>query len=237
MGIVEFYRWLAVPAKALDDNRRMFARLSAFVVWLLVAATAMFWILRFAVHAPQAPAHAVAVDRSAPVRGDLSRLFGAPLVARAEEKAAAPSRYRLIGVMAPKSQLPEGSGAYGLALIAVDGKPARAYAVGARLDNDLVLQSVGLRTASLGSDKGSRHMLLELPPPIAAATGVLPVPGTGMRPLPQPAPLLPAAPAPVNAPSMNMPPATPSAMQPPGTASTPPAPNGAQPAPDNFRNQ
>ena len=160
-----------MSARALDDNRGMFPRLSAFVIWSFVAAAAMFWILRFVVHAPQAPAHAVAVDRSAPVRGDLTRLFGAPLVARAEEKAAAPSRYKLIGVMAPKSRLPEGSGAYGLALIAVDGKPARAYAVGSRLDSDLVLQSVGMRTASLGSEQGSRRMLLELPPPTRSGHG------------------------------------------------------------------
>lgn len=219
----------------------MFARLSAFVIWSLVAATAMFWILRFAVHAPQAPVHAVAVDRSAPVRGDLTRLFGAPLVARAEEKAAAPSRFKLIGVMAPKSQLPEGTGAYGLALIAVDGKPARAYAVGARLENDLVLQSVGLRTASLGSDKGARHMLLELPPPVPAATGVLAVPGTGMRPLPQGTPVPSASPAMMQpspmaaAPSMTSP--APAMVPGAPQAGVPAVPPPNQPLPESFRSQ
>ena len=37
----------------------MFARLSAFVIWSLVAAAAVFWALRFGVSAPQAPAYAV----------------------------------------------------------------------------------------------------------------------------------------------------------------------------------
>jgi general secretion pathway protein C len=214
---VEFYRSSASQAQSQDDNRRMFARLSAFVIWSLVAMTAVFWVLRFAVRAPQAPSHAVAVDRSAPIRGDLARLFGAPLVAGAEVKAAAPSRYRLVGVMAPKSQTAEGSGAYGLALIAVDGKPARAYAVGSRLDSDLVLQSVGLRTASLGSSQGSRRVLLELPALPVAATGVLPVPGSGpapvVRPVPAVAPFGAGAQPPPAAPGVQ-PPMSPGGMPP-----------------------
>ncbi len=152
----------------------MFARLSAFVIWSLVAAAVVFWALRFGVSPPQAPAYAVPIDRAAPPRGDLARLFGAPpVVAVAEEaRPEAPSRFRLVGVMAPRSSTPEGTGAYGLALIAVDGKPPRAFAVGSKLDTDLVLQSVGLRTASLGSAQGARSVLLELPALPAPATGV-----------------------------------------------------------------
>jgi general secretion pathway protein C len=139
----------------------MFARLSAFVIWSLVAAAVVFWALRFGVSPPQAPAYAVPIDRAAPPRGDLARLFAAPpVVAVAEEaRPEAPSRFRLVGVMAPRSSTPEGTGAYGLALIAVDGKPPRAFAVGSKLDTDLILQSVGLRTASLGSAQGARSVL------------------------------------------------------------------------------
>ena len=71
----------------------MFARLSAFVIWSLVAATAMFWALRFTASPPRAPAYAVPVDRSMPAHGDLARLLGAPLVAAANEarpEAASP---------------------------------------------------------------------------------------------------------------------------------------------------
>ncbi len=237
-GIVEFYRSVGSGARSLDDNRRMFARLSAFVIWSLVAATAMFWLLRFAVHAPQAPAHAVSVDRSAPVRGDLARLFGASLTARAEEKAAAPSRYRLVGVMAPKSQLPEGSGAYGLALIAVDGKPARAYAVGSRLDNDLVLQSVGLRTASLATAQGSRRMLLELPALPVAATGLLPTLGSGTMSTIRPVPLVPA-PLPTQATTAGPPPSMSAAPsgQPPAVTGIPSPAAPSQPQADTSRMQ
>ncbi|MDQ6684408.1 MAG: general secretion pathway protein C, partial [Pseudomonadota bacterium] len=130
----------------------MFARLSAFVIWSLVAATAMFWLLRLGVTAPQAPAYAVAVARTAALHGDLSRLFGAAPVLSAAAAASpdVPSRFRLLGVMAPRAPLLEGSSDYGVALIAVDGKPPRAYSVGARVDPDLVLRSVGRRSASIG---------------------------------------------------------------------------------------
>jgi len=43
---------LGRPERALNDNRRMSARLSAFVIWALVSATAVFWALRLAVRAP-----------------------------------------------------------------------------------------------------------------------------------------------------------------------------------------
>src|SRR5450631_390633 len=92
--IVEFYRAGASWAGALDHNPRMFARLSAFVIWSLVAATAVFWALRFGVQAPRAPAYAVPIDRATPLRGDLARLFGAPVAVAMQPEALpeAPSR-------------------------------------------------------------------------------------------------------------------------------------------------
>lgn len=226
----------------------MFARLSAFVIWSLVAAAAVFWALRFGVQAPQAPAYAVPIDRAQPPRGDLARLFGAaPVLAVAREaQPEAPSRFRLIGVMAPKSSSPQGTGAYGLALIAVDGKPAKAFAVGARLDSDLVLQSVGLRTASLGSAQGTRSVLLELPALPAPATGVLPAPGAPATPAPMPVapamrpnavPVPPVVPAPLMSPGVPQTPVVqPQAAPLPGSGNLLP-PNPNLPAPDNFRSQ
>ncbi|MEP7301367.1 MAG: hypothetical protein ABI699_07545 [Caldimonas sp.] len=231
----------------------MFARLSAFVIWSLVAAGAVFWALRFGVQAPLAPAHAVPIDRAAPPRGDLARLFGAaPVLAVAPEAAPeAPSRFRLIGVMAPKSSTLQGTGAYGLALIAIDGKPAKAYAVGARLDNQLVLQSVGLRTASIGSAQGARSVLLELPALPPPATGVLPAPGAPGAAMPLPAagamrPSVGAVPAAAPAPAM-APAAVPAPVVPPAAMQLAPAPvpgsanqlpaNPNLPQPDSFRSQ
>ena len=219
-------------------------------MWSLVAAAAVFWVLRFGVSAPQAPAHAVPIDRAAPPRGDLARLFGAPPVVAVVEEARpeAPSRFRLVGVMAPRSSTAEGTGAYGLALIAVDGKPPRAFAVGAKLDSGLVLQSVGLRTASLGSAQGARSVLLELPALPAPATGVLPAPGSPaaaapvMVPAPRPNAVAPSV-SPSPAAAMAPAPATVSpAMQTPAPAPAPGAanqlpPNPNLPSPDNFRSQ
>jgi general secretion pathway protein C len=155
----------------------MLVRVCAFVIWALVAGTVVFWGLRLMVRAPQAPAHVVAVSSDVAVRADLSRLFGAAPVATAAAGPAAPeasSRFRLLGVMAAKADRRADATGQGVALIAVDGKPARAYAVGARLDTDLVLQSVSLRTASIGPAQGAASVKLEIPPLPAPATGTLP---------------------------------------------------------------
>ena len=144
----------------MNHNRRMLARVSAFFVWALVAALAVFWGLRLLARPQPAPSHASTVSESVSLGGDLTRLFGKPAVATTAA-AAAPvppamaSRFRLVGVMAPKAGRADGAG---LALIAVDGKPARAFAPGARVDGDLVLQSVGMRTAALGPARGAAAM-------------------------------------------------------------------------------
>jgi len=160
----------------------MLARLSAFVIWALVAASVVFWGLRLLVRAPSAPAYAVPVGDATAVRGDLSRLLGGTLTT-ATAAAPAPeasSRFKQLGVVAPRSA----SGDSGVAFIAVDGKMPKAFVVGSRLDGDLVLQSVSLRTASIGNGAGAPAITLELPPPTTAATGKLPTGGTPVPPLP-----------------------------------------------------
>jgi general secretion pathway protein C len=188
----------------------MLARLSAFVIWALVAATAVFWGLRLLVRAPAAPPYAVAVGDAGAVRGDLTRLLGtapvAPVVAEAAPEAA--SRFKLLGIVAPKSAptADTASVSQGVALIAVDGKMPKAFAVGARVDGDLVLHSVSLRTASIATGQGAPTITLQLARPAAAATGTLsgglpatapamavpqyipaPMPGQTMTPPPVPA--------------------------------------------------
>lgn len=235
---MEFYRSDALAAKSFHHNRRMLARLAAFVIWSFVAATGVFWALRFGVSAPRAPAYAVPVDRPAPARGDLARLLGAPpvVVAANDVRPEAPSRFRLLGVMAPKTRALEESASYGIALIAVDGKPPKAFSVGARLDSGLVLQSVGLRTASLGPAQGGQSMLLELPALPAPATRALPVPGVAstIAPAPtRPAPLAPPAAAPVPDAAA---PATMPAQPSPASANPPPN-RGGLPSADDARSR
>ena len=81
----------------------MLARLTAFVVWALVAATVVFWGLRLLVRPQPAPSYAVAVGDAGALRGDLTRLLGATPAAPGAGPAAAPelaSRFKLLGVMA-----------------------------------------------------------------------------------------------------------------------------------------
>jgi general secretion pathway protein C len=150
----------------------MSARLLAFVIWAAVAASAVFWLLRLASSSPTAPAHTVAVAAAAVPRGDLARVLGAPPVSANAVPVAEPalaSRFKLLGVAAPR----QGGERSGLALIAVDGKPARSFKVGAAVEGELVLQAVTQRSAALGAQGAATALKLELPP--------LPPPATGTR--------------------------------------------------------
>lgn len=208
----------------------MFARLSAFVIWALIGATAVFWALRLAVRPAGAPSHAVAIDSATGSGGDLSRLLGAPPVQAASAVAVpeASSRFRLLGIVAPKrarGAAASGEPSHGgVALIAVDGKPPRAYAVGAALEGDLVLQSVTLRTVSIGpSQGGGQPLTLEIPPLAAAATGTLPPAGA----LPAPGTSVPVAPPYVPPPMAQPPQMAPQPANPPAGVmpSLPPSPS------------
>jgi general secretion pathway protein C len=154
----------------------MWVRLTACLVWALLALSAVFWAFKLLVRPAGVPAHALPVAVEQAARGDPLRLFAAPQPVVA---AAAPpptsSRFKLLGVMAPN---PADDGvAAGLALIAVDGKPARAYPVGAPVDGEWVLQAVSARTASIGPQGGAVAAQLEVPALPAAATGTLPAAG------------------------------------------------------------
>ena len=165
----------------MNDNSPMLARLSAFVIWALVAGVAMFWGLRLLVRPAPPPPNVVAVHDASSPRGDLSRLLGTE--ERSATVAAPPesSRFRLLGVMAGKAVA--GGLTPGVALISIDGKPARTYGAGARVDKELVVQSLGRRTASLGPVQGPAAFVLEVPSLSAAATGTLAPPA-----VPEPAP-------------------------------------------------
>jgi general secretion pathway protein C len=203
----------------------MMARLSAFVIWALVAAALVFWGMRLVVRADPVPLNAAVVGESTSARGDLSRLFGAEPVAQVAAAPAASSRFRLLGVMAAKPG-PEGV-TPGVALISIDGKPARAFTAGARVEDQLVLQNVSLRTASIGVDKGPTSFVLELPALPPPATGTLPrATMDQFGPAPAPAPLGP----PIAVPGIPVP-----GAQAPSPATPRPAPAQRRGAPGNAR--
>jgi general secretion pathway protein C len=152
-------------------------RLVAFAIWAAVAASAVFWGLQLVTSSTVAPAYTVAVAAAAAPRGDLTRVLGAAPVRESAAVVVSPlaSRFRLLGVAAPR----QGGDRTGLALIAVDGKPARSYPVGTPVDGDLVLQSVHARGARLGAKGAAAQVTLELPALPPAATGSLPVAQAG----------------------------------------------------------
>lgn len=180
---------------ALNHNRRMLLRWLTLGVWAVVAASAVHWGLKVWVQAPAVPQAAQVADAGPAPRGDLSRLLGvdAPVVtASAAPEPAADARFNLIGVVSPKAAQAVREG---VALIAVDGKPPKAFRVGAVVHGPYVLQSVDARSASLGPRGGAALVALRLAPPAAANTGTLPS-GSNLNGAPGSAPVTPPQAAP-----------------------------------------
>lgn len=144
-----------------NHSSRWWPRTGAFALWALAAASVAYWGLKFAgrpaasAGAPVALAPAPQSDPAA-----VARVLGAGAGAVAAPAAPAlSSRFSLVGVAASPSR-------GGAALIAVDGKPAKPFRVGARVDEGLVLQSVAPRRAVLGESTGGPPVLtLEMPLP------------------------------------------------------------------------
>lgn len=136
-------------------------RLAAGLLWAGAAALAVFWGLTLS--APRQVSVVPQAGGAAPVQASgaaMARVLGvqegAPVAA-----PAAPTRWRLLGVMAGKNS---GGGA---AVIAVDDQPAKVFRVGSTVADGLVLQSLRSdtpRTVSLGADvDGPAAVSIELP--------------------------------------------------------------------------
>ncbi len=150
----------------INDNRRMVSNLQSkwtvagatFLLWALVAGSAVFWGLKFTTPA-SGPAPTVGVAR-APGPADpaaVARLLGASPAAAAAAPASLSSRFTLVGVVASQSR-------NGAALIAVDGRPAKPFRVGTAIEEGLILQSVEPRRATIAASRdGPPVLTLELP--------------------------------------------------------------------------
>ena len=138
----------------------MLSRLLSLLIWAAVAACALYWGLRLFVRPAPVPGAAVVATAPAAATGDLSRLLGAPPVQPVAGAVTAPtdSRFKLLGLVAPRA-----GQSSGLALISVDGKPARALAVGRELEPGLRLLAVSQRQADLGVPGRSPALTLALP--------------------------------------------------------------------------
>jgi general secretion pathway protein C len=177
-------------------NRIWTLRAVTALLWGLAAACAVFWGLRMGsvsaiVAAPDARPAGVGLDGAAR-QSAIARLLGAQPAAAAAPGPRPADRFALIGLVAST----QGGGA---ALITVDSKPARPYAVGMQIAPGFVLQSLGPREARLGeSVEGPVREVLALPQ--------RPVLGITSAPVAAPLPAVP-----------------PPAFQPPGAAVLPPA--------------
>jgi general secretion pathway protein C len=152
----------------IHDNRRMWTAIPAawtvrgatFALWALALASTVAWGLKLGgsgrtVPVPAASARPVpAADPAA-----IARLLGGGAVAAGVSApvASLASRFQLMGVVA---EVHSGGGA---AVIAVDGKPAKPFRVGASVDEGVVLQSVRGRQAVLGAPNGPALVTLEVP--------------------------------------------------------------------------
>ena len=166
-------------------------RLAALLLWAAAGASAVAWALKFGVSPPMPAATPVAALTPAlPTSGAdadaLARLLGAKAVA-ADATTTKPAanalqgRFVLTGVVAARS-------ARGAALLAVDGKPPRPFTVGARIDEGLVLQSVGPRSAVIAVAMDQPPLLtLELP---KLASVPAPAPASSSASSPGPAAVL-----------------------------------------------
>jgi general secretion pathway protein C len=182
----------------------------AFVVSAAVAVGAGTWALRLFepagnapsrtstfVPADSAPLRTNMVDPAVPTSSDQTRGIGAYYLPPATPMVAPVTtgdRFKLVGVVAPRVSV---AGSEWIALIAVDGEPARAFGVGATVEGDIVLREVSERGAILGLREGSVRIGLDvLPAPAAGMAQVPParsglespdvVPGHGSRYLPLP---------------------------------------------------
>jgi general secretion pathway protein C len=179
--------------------------LATFGLWLLAAAGGVYWALKF-VQGTATPANA-AVVTAAPVASvdsqALARGLGGGLGAAAVV-AASPVAAPAAGIIAARfvlSGVVEGKTArHSLALIAVDGKPARPYRVGAQLAEGVVLAAVQRRQALLSPNTGKAGAVtLELAKANAPATAAA-IPYTAPVQLP---PVV--IPNPVQSPAVAMP--------------------------------
>jgi general secretion pathway protein C len=152
----------------------------------------VFWALKF-VSGTAAPANAAVVTTQANTAIDSAALSrglggGMPLAIAPVASNINASRFVLTGLVAGKTA------SQGIALLAVDGKPARPYRVGAEVASGVMVQAVQSRLVRLSSAPDANDGLtLELPALISIVAGsavpvVVPQIAQPVQAVPPPAP-------------------------------------------------
>ena len=133
-----------------------------FALWAMASASAVYWGLKLmarptAALAPVAGARSPVVPDPAAVARLLGSVQAPAALGMPAPVASLASRFNLVGVVARPSRS-------GIALISVDGKPAKPFRVGSAIEEGLVLQAVEGRRAVIGPAKGPAAVTLDLPP-------------------------------------------------------------------------
>ncbi len=145
-------------------SQRGWLHLATFVTAAASAASAVFWLSGGATGggsiANPSDFQSTPAASSVPKALSLAQSLGASSSTPSAETAPSQaSRLRLLGVVAGSSDDKPG-----FALVSVDGGSPKTYAVGAKVADAWVLQSVQRRSATLGADaKGAALVTLELP--------------------------------------------------------------------------
>lgn len=135
-----------------------FLRLTSLLVWAVVAYSAVVFGLQWGGGEPVDAVVAGSEQKQFSPDVDslsVSKALGVAPVQSASASLA--SRFVLVGVM-------DGGPSQGVALISVDGKPAKPYRLGQTVSDGLVVVGTGPKKAELGPQMGvASSLVLELP--------------------------------------------------------------------------
>ena len=135
-----------------------FSRLTSLLVWAVVAYSAVVFALQWGGGVTVDPVVAGSEQKQVLPEVDALAVSKALVVAPVQSASASlASRFVLVGVM-------DGGPTQGVALISVDGKPAKPYRLGQTVTDGFVVLATGPKKAELGPQLGaSSSLVLELP--------------------------------------------------------------------------
>lgn len=195
------------------------ARIVSVLLFAALCAIVAAWALALlAPRPPIAPAGAIAAPQGPSDLGAAGQLFGGLPQAASAATSDAPSNIQVAGVLATSGP--------GVALLSVDGRPAKPFGIGEPVADGLRVRAVTADTVELERGRGDAPVRLAAPPrgSIAVLTaGPQRGPSGAMTPPAGGIPIVPAATPGVMPPARPLPPA--------GAAADPGAPPGMPIAP------
>lgn len=149
---------MQILRSSLPPFAHFFLRLTSLLVWAVVAYSAVVFALQWGGGVPVDAV--VAGSEQKQVSPDVDSLSASKALGAAPVQSASASlasRFVLVGVM-------DGGPSQGVALISVDGKPAKPFRLGQTVSDGLVVVGTGPKKAELGPQMGvTSSLVLELP--------------------------------------------------------------------------